>query len=419
MAFDAPWYKMISLRDNGSLAAIEGLIEQYGPNTKQHVGEKVYDFNFSPDHHLYGIPTGGAYGSTSGVVLREDLRAKYGAPEPDGNVGVSSMEPFLKAIKEHEPDMIPLALTYTGWSLANRLWQQVHFWGGYPGFIFPDILKDTKYVDFETIQEWRDNAKLCHEWWKQGLVNKEDVGGTAGETIASTIFATGKTAAYLEAEPDFKYPEAGKMVKSNFPEAEAKGYDLTGIRVGKVKGLGALKQWNFVVFNAGAPQEQQVAGIQFFNWLHGSQDNMDIWLMGVDGKNYKKEPNMRFSEIPGVDATRNYRRMPYVGGCGLQVMRQPVDIPQYAMDTFIHRTVESNWVFNPYEAYEPNTKVLEVELAALQGVQAEAEYGITTGQKPPEESIPFYTKTLDGAGRQNVKQKLQKQFDDWLAANKK
>ncbi len=28
--------------------------------------------------------------------------------------------------------------------------------------------------------------------------------------------------------------------------------------------------------------------------------------MGIEGVNYKKEDNLRFSEIPGTDATRNY-----------------------------------------------------------------------------------------------------------------
>lgn len=423
MAFDAPWYKMIGLRDSGSLASIEDLIEQYGTKTKEHVTEKVYNFNFSADGHLYGIPAGGAYGSTKGVILREDLRVKYGAPEPNGNEGVASLEPFLKAIRDNEPDMIPLAITSgaTGYSVGDLLLQQYHAWNPSEtvGIVFPDILKDTKYADTETIQEWRDAAALCHEWWKQGLVNKEDLtGNTVTEGIGSTIFATGRAAAWLENEPDYKYYDFGKLLRSNLPDAEAKGYDLTGIRVGKGKALGALKQWNFIVFNAGAPREQLVAGIQFFNWLHGNQDNIDLWLFGIEGVNYKKEPNMRYSEIAGVDATRNYRRAPYVGGCSLQVMRLPLDLPKYAEDTFRHRGTESNWDFNPYEAWEPDTKVLEVELATLSGVAAEARYAIKTGQKPPEESIPFYTQTLDNAGRQNVKQKLQKQFDDWLAANK-
>ena len=184
MAFDAPWYKMTSLRDSGSLLPLEDLIDKYGPVTKQHVGEKVYYFNFGPDDHLYGIPAGGAYGSTIGVVLREDLRLKYGAPEPDGNVGIASLEPFLQAIHDNEPDMIPLAVTSgaTDYSVGGLLLQTCHKWlasgsGACPGILIPDVLADTKYDDDETVQEWRDGASLCHDWWTKGLINKEDLTG--------------------------------------------------------------------------------------------------------------------------------------------------------------------------------------------------------------------------------------------------
>ena len=37
MAFDAPWYKMTSLRDLCALAPIESLVEECGPNLKQEI----------------------------------------------------------------------------------------------------------------------------------------------------------------------------------------------------------------------------------------------------------------------------------------------------------------------------------------------------------------------------------------------
>jgi len=37
------------------------------------------------------------------VIIREDLRKKYGAPEPKMDEGWASLEPFLKIIKEKSP----------------------------------------------------------------------------------------------------------------------------------------------------------------------------------------------------------------------------------------------------------------------------------------------------------------------------
>ena len=57
---------------------------------------------------------------------------------------------------------------------------------------------------------------------------------------------------------------------------------------------------------------------------------MDLWLMGIDGVNYNKEDNMRFSEIEGADATRNYRRQWYVSGMSGRFQRLPADLPAEA-----------------------------------------------------------------------------------------
>jgi hypothetical protein len=101
-----------------------------------------------------------------------------------------------------------------------------------------------------------------------------------------------------------------------------------------------------VYFRGNAPKEQQIAGIQFFNWLVGSQDNLDLWLMGIEGVNYKKEDNLRFSEIPGIDAARNYRRQWYVSGVSGRFQRQPVDLPKAASDALMFFSTESNCDFN-------------------------------------------------------------------------
>lgn len=55
MAFDAPWNKMNTLRDQGALAPIEGLIDANGPKLKEAVTEKIYNANFT-NGHLNGSP---------------------------------------------------------------------------------------------------------------------------------------------------------------------------------------------------------------------------------------------------------------------------------------------------------------------------------------------------------------------------
>ena len=150
-----------------------------------------------------------------------------------------------------------------------------------------------------------------------------------------------------------------------------------------------MKQWNFIVFNANASAEQHEAGIKFNNWMAGSQDNMDLWLMGIDGVNYNKEENLRFTEVEGVDSARNYRRIWYVSGLSGRFQRQPLDLPEPAAEALAFFTTEANWDFNPYASFEADTKALEVESAKLQAVYDEAVHGLTTHPCPMPTAPPL------------------------------
>jgi putative aldouronate transport system substrate-binding protein len=413
MAFDAPWVKMTSLRDQGALAPIENLVEEFGQNLKKETTEKIYNANFM-NGHLYGIPACYYYRGTTGVIMREDLRKKYNAAEPDSGTGISSLRPFLEAIHTNLPDFIPFVDAAT-WSITSLY--STNTWLGQPGLVIADWTKGYEVVDLESVPEYIAAAKELRAWWSDGLVNKTDLPQSAtSQNFEVDYIYPNKAGSCIENEPDYKYVDMDRQMKASLSDAELKGYDLTGQRAGK-KGTGSLVAGNFIVFNANAPKEQQQAGIQYFDWLTTSQDNMDLWLMGIDGTNYKKEDNLTFSEISGTDATRNYRRQWYVSGLSGKYQRQPNDLPQYAKDSLAFFSTESNFNFNPYETFTVDTKAIEAELAQLNAVLLEAYHGLDTGQMDTDEAIAKAKSMMDGAGRQAVKAKLQKQLDDYIAAH--
>jgi putative aldouronate transport system substrate-binding protein len=418
MAFDAPWYQMATLRDQGALAPLEDLVEQYGPQLKEAITETIYDANFM-NGHLYGVPAAYYYGQTGGVMLREDLRQQYGAELPTSEAGWPSLESFLQAVLDNEPDMIPFVNIPTqsmiGYVRGRKGWNPPGL--DNTGVGIPNIEEGFVFIEEEDHPASVENAEILRSWWEKGYINKTDMptSGTSQNSQIDYIYP-GRAASCVENEPDYKWVDQTKQMKASFPDASLFGVDMTGQRAG-IKGLGVLKQFNFIVFNVNAPEEQKVAGIQFFNWLAGSQDNLDLWLMGIDGVNYIKEDNMRFSEVEGVDATRNYRRQWYVSGMSGRFQRLPVDLPKEAEETIGFLTNPDNFIFNPHEGFEPDTKALELDIAKLNAVYLEAVHGLASGQLPTDEARAQMKSMLDGAGRQEFKQKLQAQLDEYIAAN--
>jgi hypothetical protein len=337
---------------------------------------------------------------------------------PTSEEGWPSCESFMQAILDNEPEMIPFVNIPT--QSLTGYYPRLKSWAPGPidtGVKIANIEESFTLIDSEDDPEYIRGAEVLRSWWEKGYINKTDMptSGTSQNSQVDYVYP-GRAASCVENEPEFKWVDQSKQIKSSFPEASLFGVDMTGMRAGN-KGIGNLKQWNFMVFNVNAPAEQHEAGIKFFDWLAQSQDNLDLWLMGIDGVNYAKADNMRFSEIEGVDATRNYRRQWYVSGMSGRFQRLPADLPAEAEEAIAFFTNADNWIFNPYEQFEADTKALEVDTAKLNAVYLEATHGLNSGQLPVEEARAQMKQILDDAGRQEYKAKLQAQLDEFMAAN--
>jgi hypothetical protein len=118
-----------------------------------------------------------------------------------------------------------------------------------------------------------------------------------------------------------------------------------------------------------------------------------------------------------VDQSRNYRRQWYVSGLSGRFQRQADYLPQSALDALTFWSTESNFIYNPWEGFTMDTKSVQSDIAQVSGVMAEAFHGLDTGQDDTTAALAKCTKLLDDAGRQGLMQKIQKQLDDYVAAN--
>jgi hypothetical protein len=313
--------------------------------------------------------------------------------------------------------MIPYANRISYSMTESNAWNRVgnNTAGRWGGLMINNEFEDTTIVNWEDTEWFQFAAQLARSWYEKRYLPQEAI--SSDYDTLNDYLATGKAAAMIDNEPDFKFAEKRKVVQAGIPEAVVMGYDLTGMRGGLI-GKGGLKQWNFVVFNAGAPAEQHVAAVQVWNWFTGGQENADLWLMGQEGVNYIAEPNLRFSDPEGIDPARNYRRMWYVSGITGEWQRQPAELPEEAEEALKFFTTKENFCFSPLEKFDVSTKEIETELAAMNAAASEAYFGIGTGSVPTEQAIATFKQMMDDAGRQSVKEWYQEQLDAWIAENK-
>jgi putative aldouronate transport system substrate-binding protein len=422
-AFDAPWYFMNSLRDQGHLRPLEPYMDQY-PNIVKAIGAPVIEFNYMLGH-LYGLPTGFYVGGgASGVVYRKDLLDKYGLPEPKN---LDDLEVFLAEVKKSEPDMIPFGAddTFNAGYMSGpwRKWlPRMHPYnpGGamIGGAVEDGITSPPKYIAGEDAEGATIAYERARDWYEKGWVNKNVLQLKVEQTVEE-LFNPGKCAALAYNEAAIKAELTIQPGLQSFvPTGKAAGFAVEGPMEGATLQFSLLKQWNFQVFNSHMPEEDTHAGLKYFDWLLGSQDNIDLYLFGVDGVNYKKLDNLKYADLPGVDGTTNYRRRWYVAGVPGQFERVPEAASENHLKTLAYITNLDNYMPNPLEKFEPDRKPMETELAQLTAASKEYSLPLVAGQVDVKEGFDKLTKALKDAGRDKVMTEFQKQLDQWAADNK-
>jgi putative aldouronate transport system substrate-binding protein len=421
-AFDAPWHRMPSLRDQGALLPLDDLFAEHAPNVLAGVTPKIWEFN-QYNGVNYGIPVGFYYNEVTAITIRQDLLEKYGLEPPSPDEGWPGWKPFLEAVRDNEPDMIPLATrAYKGDCMADwNQWQQVrHHPGGNEtaGFILPDWRAGQQWTAYEDVETFEPAVRLLHEFWEEGLIPEVPISSDTSVSPGNDYFLPGKAAAVVSNGMGALSGQMTKQIQEFVPGAKVWSYDTQGYTTGKRKGIGALKQWNFIVFNASASENKQIAGAQFWNWLYGGAEQQDIWFFGIEGENWNKEEPFRYVDPQGVDLARNYRKEWYISGLQGKYRRLPADAPQAWLDHLEFLAAEKNWDFTAYEKFDLDTKPIETEMATVSAAYDEAAYGWRTGAMPVADAISRFTTMMEGAGRRELMDKCQQQLDDWIAANK-
>jgi putative aldouronate transport system substrate-binding protein len=118
-AFDAPWQNM----NTNILKGYYYKLDDYFNNPDYPGLYKAFSSNYiennrfideTGEYHTYGIPYTRAYGNTSAIVIRKDLREKYNL-EPIESI--EDLEVFFQKVLENENGMIPH--TYIGSSVPS------------------------------------------------------------------------------------------------------------------------------------------------------------------------------------------------------------------------------------------------------------------------------------------------------------
>lgn len=393
------------------MLALDDLLQQYGQNLLKNIYPSNWVWAKASDGKTIAVPCQYAKdGIYTTLVVRKDLRVKYGLPEI---TDMDTLGKYLDAVAANEKNITPLlggsiagAVTHELEKLYNPVIDIGYQGQGY-NIGFWETTGDSAYK----VRNWYadDRAKTWIKWgaeaMNRGWYAKDLNAGENG--YDQTAIASGKVACLQMDYYNFN------TIYNNAKEINP-SYELEWAIVNKGAAVPAETCNNFA--QVSATSSDPARAIMFIDWIQASQDNYDLWYYGIKDKHYTLNADGDVVYPEGsVSTALPYAPTPW------WFRNKDMD---RALSTDCDMTKTAQQYFKELTILDlPDTalfvfdiKPVELEVTQVNTVIAEQWNDLSNGVLQGEEKYQAFLKALDDAGMQAILDEMQKQLDAWRAA---
>jgi putative aldouronate transport system substrate-binding protein len=401
--YDLTWSHISNLSQSVSknvLMPLDDLLKSSGPGLLKDISDFVWKA-VKVDGKIYAIPRVVPVAQSNDTFqIRGDLRKKYGLPEIKSS---ADFEKYLEAVKTNDPTIVPLVGGAGG--LVREIAPSYFANGDFTGSFFYIDVKETplKVKSLFASDAYEKYVNKTREWYKKGYLPKDpnmfkDVNGD---------FSKGKMAAMPS--NILRPTEVIDALKTNLPQAEL---EFVQFASDQPKYINTSADNLLSVLSSSKHAKEAVA---FVNWVHTSQENYDLFSLGVKDVNYKADGNS--ASYDGISPDKQYFPISWAW-TDLRYNKFSKYITPAQLD------VIKNWdkgaVQTPLIGFAINNEPVKAEVAKVQAIASEY-----STQGPLMNGIVDFSTVKDkllsrikDAGIDTVLAEYQKQLDAFIAAQK-
>lgn len=427
--FDASW---LSLEQNVAQGYYQKLDKYFNndeyPGLKKAFPPQYLEAN-SFNGHLYAIPLTQLFYDIEIVYIRKDLRERLGL-EPIESY--ADLEAYLQAVASAYPDMIPFALKGDRgfFKLFANEDKQTHFrMAPYMisgvGVDFQIVLsKDGKHVHGAVTY---GDPLSAYEDFPSPLNDPDYFFGSFDRYVAWNryiqkdvlternplpLFVAGKTAAsegVLSGWADVRQ----KLITS-IPGAELEGFVYNSCQRRMEKDcIGTdYRTWNNLAIPVTSKHADET--MRFLDWLFQSQENHDLFELGIEGEHWKNAGNESYKPMP---AATNYLFPRYELTWNPTMSRINVENDPKAIEILSYSADPETYYRLPLAGFRFNPSPVKTEIAKVQSVSAQMAQVFRNGLDPEWRSTAARTNLkLRSLGLENIRSELIKQIQAYLDA---
>lgn len=387
--------------NNGYVIDLKDLLDKYGNNIKQYVGED-YMYYANVEGTIYGVPPAmKEWTSNLGIIFRKDILEEAGFKEEDIKT-LDDVEKVYETVSEMYPNMTMLAGRQED-TPGNSFANVVDLMGSSQANAGVVLMDDTegKVVNYYETDYFAENMSRMYKWAQNGWISKDCA--TITETRENQMKAGSAFSYFCPIKPD-TVAEQSRSVGS---EVAAAILSDNVLQTGNVTGM----PWG-IGRNCKYPERV----MQVLDYMYGSSEIMNLLNWGIEGEHYVvvDEENGIINYPDGVTSDTKSWGL----GLGWQIPNQKIAYIWEGTDPEIWEQYTS-WNTTEAKGFISNGFIfndsdVQTEIAALYNVYAQYMDALGSGAVDPTENIDKFNKDLYNAGLQTVMDAKQEQLDQFL-----
>lgn len=370
----------------GAFIDVNELFSEYAPETRKLLGEDFLK-GCMVDGKLYGIPANKDKAHYRSLFYRKDIADKHGLDLSNVKTW-EDMYPFYDVIKEKEPGMYAYGIGggTNPWDMLSG-YEDVtgkNLIGFLPGSDEVKVLYDT--------EEFEKYCKMAREMYERGYLHKD----VAVENNTSRLKSQGKIFCYGGQSKPGKLEELN--AGGDFVYGEIK---LTDTETTQIDALGSMMAIPITCKNP-------VRVMKFVELLNTDKYLNNLINFGIEGKHYEKVGENRIT-VKKDSGYNNVGNQWVYGNIFVNYLFDGEDDNKYEI---LQEFNESSKISDKM-GFLPDLSPVKIQASSCLNVYNEYIKSLTYGTVDVDETLPQFVKKLKSAGVDEIRDEIQKQYDNW------
>ena len=384
----------------GQFLPLDDLLQEYGQNILAALNDTLLQCG-SVNGQIYGVASLRDLATAPCILMRKDVLEEHGIDISEVTT-FEDLTPIFEAVKQAEPDMIPLVAKFTDRSIVEWMTRGLLDELGCVSDHFGTLeLGSGEYelTPYYETELYKELVELVRSWYMAGYISND--AATTTDIGYNTVKA-GKAFSYFMAyKPGVDTQESRfcgtEMVCIQLAEAtqsidQVTGY-LTTIPVTTVDAERAM---------------------MLLDLFYSDPDLINLWVNGIEGRHYDYTDETRTVIYTDESHSTAFPSINYMLGNAFLTPvweGEAVDLWEQ-MKTFNDTAFQSDVM-----SFAFNTDMVTAEIAAVSNVKNEFSRGIGCGVLDPDEYYNVFIDKMIAAGYHDIVDEEQAQLDQWVAEN--